>query len=99
MAQNQHRAFLIAGWKPSLDPSAHGILVNAEQTGDFFDPVAAVDFDKAVVGVTFSHDGYPPPLPSVASPLRLVAVSSFNILLSLAASGSQEAGALVRVEK
>jgi hypothetical protein len=28
----------------------------AEQTGDFFHLVVAVDFDKAVIGVTFSHD-------------------------------------------
>ena len=61
-AQNQHRAFVIADWKSTLDPCAHGILVSAEQTGDLFYRVAAVDFDTAVVGVTFSHDGYPPPL-------------------------------------
>ena len=71
----------------------------AEQTGDFFHLVVAVDFDKAVIGVTFSHDGYPPLLLSVASPLRFVAVSSFNISLSLAVSGSQEPGALVGVKE
>jgi hypothetical protein len=54
--QNQHRALAIAGWEPSLDPCAHGIFVNAEQTGDFLHLVAAVDFDPAVVGVAFSHD-------------------------------------------
>ena len=60
MAQNQHRAFLVAGWKPSLDPCAHPIFMTAEQNGDFLDRVAAVDFDEAVVGVAFSHDGYLP---------------------------------------
>jgi hypothetical protein len=62
MAQNQHRAFLVAGWKSSLDPCTHPIFMTAEQMGDFLYRVAAVDFDKAVIGVTFSHDGYPPPL-------------------------------------
>ena len=62
MAQNQHRAFVITGWKSSLDPCAHGIFMSAEQFGDFLDRVAAMDLDKAMVGVAFSHDGYPPPL-------------------------------------
>jgi len=60
MAQNQHRAFVIAGWKSSLEPCAHGIFMNAEQIGDLLYRVAAMDFDKAIVGVAFSHDGYPP---------------------------------------
>jgi hypothetical protein len=62
MAQNQHRAFVIAGWKSSLDPCAHGIFMSAEQSGDFLHRVAAVDLDKAMVGVAFSNDDYPPPL-------------------------------------
>ncbi len=89
-AQNQHRALVIAGWKSSLDPPAHGIFVSAEQIGDLPYRVVAVDFDEAVIGVTLSHDGYPPLLPSVASPLRFVPGPSFNISLSLAVPGSQE---------
>src|SRR5664280_3206411 len=38
------------------------MLMNAEQSGDFLYLVAAMDLDKAMVGVTFSHDGYLPPL-------------------------------------
>jgi hypothetical protein len=58
MPQYQHRAFAIAGWKASLDPCAHSIFVRAEQTGDFLYGIAAVDFDKAMVGAVSSHDGY-----------------------------------------
>ena len=61
MAQNQHRAFLVARWKPSFDPCSHGILVNAEQAGDFLHRVAAVDFHTAVIGVpsALSHYSLP----------------------------------------
>jgi hypothetical protein len=59
-AQNQHRPFAIAGWKPSLDPCPHCIFVIAKQTGDFLYGVATVDFDKAMVGAALSHDGYAP---------------------------------------
>ena len=55
MAENQHWAFVIDRLKSSLEPSTHGILVNAEQAGDFVDRIATVALDKAVVGVTFSH--------------------------------------------
>jgi hypothetical protein len=54
-AQNQPRAFLIAGWKSGLEPFTHSILVFAKQTGDFLNRVVAVDFDKAMIGVTFSQ--------------------------------------------
>jgi len=55
MAQNQDRAFLIAGWKSCFDPCTHGILMGAEQPGDFLYRVAAADVDPAVIGVTFAH--------------------------------------------
>jgi hypothetical protein len=32
--------------------------VNAEQIGDFLYPIVAMGFDQAMVGATFSHDGY-----------------------------------------
>src|ERR1022692_4655885 len=89
----------MAGWKSSLDPCAHGILMSAEQTGDVLYRVVAVDFDKAMVGVTFFHDGYRPPVPSVATGSRLVAVSSLNTSLTLAISSSQEPGTFVWVEE
>lgn len=57
MAQNQDRVFLAADWKSSFDPPAHGILVSAEQLGGLPYRVIAVDFDRAMVGATFSHDG------------------------------------------
>src|ERR1019366_4255501 len=57
MAQNQDRVFLAADWKSSFDPPAHGILVSAEQIGGVPYRVIAVDFDTAMVGATFSHDG------------------------------------------
>lgn len=60
MAQNQDRPLLIAGWKSRFDPCTHGILVSAEQLGDVLYRVATVDFDEAMVGVTFSQDDYPP---------------------------------------
>jgi hypothetical protein len=59
-AQNQRWALAIDGWKSSFDPGAHGVFVGAEQLGNFLNGAAAVDFDPAMVGVTFSHDGYPP---------------------------------------
>jgi hypothetical protein len=67
---DQHRTFIIDGWKSSLDPFAHGIFMFIEQIGDFFYRVAAVAFYMAVIGVTFSHNGYPPPL---ALRFRLIA--------------------------
>jgi hypothetical protein len=57
MAQNQDRVFLAANWKSSFDPPAHGILVSSEQIGGLPYRVIAVDFDEAMVGATFSHDG------------------------------------------
>jgi hypothetical protein len=60
MAQNQDRMFLVADWKSSFDPPAHGILVSAEQIGGLPYRVIAVDFDTVVIGVAFSHDGYEP---------------------------------------
>jgi hypothetical protein len=57
MAQNQDRVFLAADWKSSFDPPAHGILVSAEQIGGVPYRVITVDFDTAMVGPTFSHDG------------------------------------------
>ncbi|HEY4930072.1 MAG TPA: hypothetical protein VII23_00755 [Terriglobales bacterium] len=57
MTQNQDWAFLVADCKSSFDPPAHGIFVSAEQIGDLPYRVVAVDFDEAVIGVTFSHDG------------------------------------------
>jgi hypothetical protein len=56
MTQNLHRAIGIAGGKSGLDPSAHGILVLAKQIGDLFYRVTAMDFDQAMVGMTFSHE-------------------------------------------
>lgn len=56
-AQDQDRVFLAADWKSSFDPPADGILVSAEQIGGVAYRVIAVDFDPAVVGTTFSHDG------------------------------------------
>ena len=55
MTEDQHGAFVIDGGKPILDPVAHGIFVNAEQLGDLFHRVAAVNFNESVIGVTFSH--------------------------------------------
>ena len=55
MTEYQHGAFVINGVKPILDPAAHGIFMYAEQLGDLFHRVAAVDFNEAVVGMTFSH--------------------------------------------
>src|ERR1035441_4745941 len=72
-AQNQRWAVAIDGWESSLDPGAHGVFVSAEQLGNFLNGVAAVDFDPAMVGATFSHEGHLPPL--VALQFRLIAGS------------------------
>lgn len=53
--QNQHGAFVIGGGEPVLHPVAHCIFVNTEQLGDLFNRIAAVNFDKTGVGVTFFH--------------------------------------------
>jgi hypothetical protein len=55
MTQNQHGAFVIGGGEPVLDPVTHCIFVNAEQFGDLFNCVVAMDFHEAVVGMTFFH--------------------------------------------
>jgi hypothetical protein len=55
MTENQHGAFVVNGCKPNLDPAAHCIFMNAEQLGDLFNRVISVDFNEAVVGMTFSH--------------------------------------------
>jgi hypothetical protein len=55
MAQNQNWAFSVAGWKTVLNPRADRVPVNTEQTGSFFDRVAAELFDESVVGVALTH--------------------------------------------
>ena len=40
---------------PALTHAAHGIFMNAEQIGDFFHRVVAVDFHESVVWMSFSH--------------------------------------------
>jgi hypothetical protein len=82
MAKNQHWSSAITGWEPSLDPCAHCIFMNAKQTGDLFDQIAAVDLDQARVWVTLSHDGYSTSVmrlfyaPVLASPQDRVFLSS-----------------------
>jgi hypothetical protein len=63
-AQNQRRASFVARRKSGLDPSANGILVNAEQLGGFLYCVVEMDFGEAIVRMPFSaaffHGRYPP---------------------------------------
>jgi len=56
MTENKHGAFVIDGSKPLFDPVTNGIFVFAEQAGDLFYRVAAVNLDEAGIRVTFSHE-------------------------------------------
>jgi len=62
MAENQRRASLIADWKSCLDPFPHGVFMNTEQAGNFFDHVRAVNFYKAMIRMASPHVGYVPNL-------------------------------------
>src|ERR1035437_1069415 len=69
-AKNQHRTFSVTGWKPSLDPCAHGIFVDTEQAGDLFHRVAPMDFDQAVIRASLCLHGSPAPIrPQPCGPL------------------------------
>jgi len=67
MTENQHRASLIGGWKSCLDPFAHGVFMNAEQAGNLFHHVRAVNFYEAMIRMASPHDGDCPLVNHVAS--------------------------------
>lgn len=55
LAMNQLWALVIDGRQVGFEPRADGVLMHVEQIGDLFDRIAAVDLDKARVGVAFGH--------------------------------------------
>lgn len=60
MTSHHHWAIIIDGGKSVFYPVAHGMFVNAEQSGDFFYSVTAMDFNEPVILVSLPHYQFTP---------------------------------------